>query len=97
MTWIRVNRRVVHEYILYRPYEKCPWGRRDIGLFALGVNATGDRGYVQTKEEDVDDYVQDLGRSVIMRRDCNYRNMGNKTNNLEQNPVSPSVGHDGES
>jgi hypothetical protein len=30
---------------------------------------------------------------VIVRR--NYRNMGN--NNLEQNPVSPSVGHDGQS
>jgi hypothetical protein len=64
---------------MYRPDEKCPWGRRDVGLFALGVNTIGDRGYVQAKEEDIDDYVQDLGKSMIARR--NYRNMGN--NNLE--------------
>jgi hypothetical protein len=31
---------------MYRPDEKCPWGRRDIGLFALGVNTIGYRGYV---------------------------------------------------
>lgn len=49
----------------YRPDEKCPWGRRDVSLFALGVNAIGDRGYVQAKEEDIDDYVQDLGKSVL--------------------------------
>lgn len=74
---------------MYRPDEKCPWGRRDIGLFALGVNIIGDCGYVKTKKDDIDNYVQDL--SVVVRRD--HRNIGN--NNLENNSVSPRVGHDG--
>lgn len=52
---------------MYRPDEKCPWGRRNISLFALGVNIIGDCGNVKTKEDDIDDYVQDL--SVVVRRD----------------------------
>lgn len=57
-----------------RPNEKCPWGRRDICLFALCVNTFGDGGYVQAKKEDVGEYVQDLGNSLIVSR--NYRKKG---------------------
>lgn len=56
-----------------RPDEKCPWGRCDIRLFAVGVHALRDGGYVQAKVEEIDEYVQDL----------------------EQNTISPRVGHDG--
>jgi hypothetical protein len=52
---------------VYRPNEKCPWGRGDVSLFALGVNAIGDGGYVQAKEEDIEDHVQNLGKSVIVK------------------------------
>jgi len=46
-----------------RPDEKCPWGRCDIRLFAVGVHALRDGGYVQAKVEEIDEYVQDLGNS----------------------------------
>lgn len=73
-----------------RPNEKCPWGRRDICLFAVCVNTFGDGGYVQAEKEDVGEYVQDLGNSVLAgiteKRAGVY---------LECNTVSPRISHDG--
>lgn len=71
MTWTRVNTQTPDKMKVCRPNEKCPWGRRDICLFAVCVNAFGDGGYVQAKKEDVGEYVQDLDNSLIVSG--NYR------------------------
>lgn len=76
---------------LYRPNEECPWGRCDIRLFAVGVHPLRNGGYVQTKVEEINDYVQDLGNSLVVS--TNYRKRGG--NDLEQDAVSPRVSHDG--